>query len=269
MNMKKTVLRIILILLMIALPAVNFFSLNRAYILSEDENTKTPFGFVPSSYTVAAVEKKITSLIEERKRIEEEKRLEEEREQNFDNFLESIKSGDITYRQVFSDTLIVGDSLMQGLATYRVLDNSNMLAMVSASLYHLEGNINKIVANNPGILITHYGINTLVDSESYLNSFISQYESILNRLKEGLPDTRIFVSGIFNVLPSLERSYPCISEYNDRLKRMCSELEVGFLDNSSCLPGDGEYYGTDGIHVSENFYTEVWLPHLYYEINLK
>lgn len=267
--MKKNLLRIVLILLIIAIPATNGVSL---ILLSEqNENTSEyePAFLDISSKKVSEVEKYITGLLEKRAKEEEEKRLQLEREEKFRLFLEGIKNGDLTYRKVLSDMLIVGDSLMEGLNTYRVLNSSNMISMVSASLYHLEGNVGKIIANNPKILVTHYGINNLVDTEGYLNSFILQYERIIVKLKNSLPDTKIYISGIFNVSPSVARRYSAIEKYNSRLREMCEKLEVTYLDNSSCLPGDGKFYGSDGIHVSKGFYTDVWLPHLYYEVYLR
>lgn len=267
--MKKNALRAVLLLLILFIPAINSFRLFEIYKDTGFVKYEDVSVFAPSAYSVIQVEKTISDLLEIRAREEAEKKLQQEREENFDNFLNDIQNGSISFRQVFSDCLIVGDSLMQGLNTYRVLDSSNMISMVSASLYHLEGNLSRIIANNPAKLVTHYGINMLIDSESYLNSFISQYERIINKLKSELPDTDIYISGIFNVSPSVERSYPCIDKYNLRLSEMCDRLDVYFVDNSECLPADGKYYGSDGIHVSKSFYTDVWLPHLYYEVYLK
>ncbi len=267
--MKKNILRIILLLMIIVIP---FFNWVQLYLFTDKNDNTNEYKetYLPvSSLNVNDVISYIDELIEKREKEEEEKRLQLERDEKFRLFLDDIKSGKLTFRKVFSDTLIVGDSLMQGLNTYRVLDSSNMISMVSASLYHLEGNIEKIIANNPKKLVTHYGINMLVDSEGYLNSFILQYERIIIKLKNSLPDTEIFISGIFNVAPSVEKRYSAVEKYNNRLREMCEDLDVFYLDNSSCLPGDGKYYGSDGIHVSKGFYTDVWLPHLYYEIYLR
>ncbi len=267
--MKKNILRAVFLLIILIIPSMNLTELIKVNKNAVNVSAEGVTEFGNSSFSLSFVEKRIKGLLDERARIEEEQRIEAQRQENYETFLYEIKNGKLTFRQAFSDSLIVGDSLMQGMATYRVLDSSNMISMVSASLYHLAGNVNKIIANNPSVLITHYGINMLIDSESYLDSFIAQYKDILTQLKNALPDTRIFVSGIFNVSPSVERSYSCISEYNERLKDMCAELEINYLDNSECLPGDGSYYGTDGIHVSKGFYTDVWLPHVFYEVYLK
>lgn len=267
--MKKNLLRIILALLIVVIPLSNWMQL---YVFSDDKAITADnkeYSFPVSAYGVNEVVSYISNLFAQREKEREEERLQLEREKSLELFISDIKSGKLAYRKVFSDILIVGDSLMQGLNTYRVLDSSNMISMVSASLYHLEGNVEKIIANNPEKLVTHYGINMLVNSDSYLNSFIEQYKRIIVRIKKALPDTEIYISGIFNVSSSVERSYPCVALYNEHLELMCDELGVEYIDNSACLPGDGKYYGSDGIHVSKGFYTDVWLPHLYYELYLR
>lgn len=267
--MKKNLLRIVLLLLILAIPSINGISLIELSQKADVTSEYKPVSIELSDKKVSDVEKYISGLLEQRAKEEEEKRQQLEREEKFRLFLEGIKNGEITYRKAFSEALIVGDSLMEGLNTYKVLNSSNMISMVSASLYHLEGNIDRIISNNPKVLVTHYGINNLIDTEGYLNSFILQYERIIIRLKNSLPDTKIYVSGIFNVSHSVERRYSAIEKYNNRLQDMCELLAVTYIDNSACLPGDGKYYGSDGIHVSKGFYTDVWLPHLYYEVYLR
>ena len=52
------------------------------------------------------------------------------------------------------------------------------------------------------------------------------------------------------------------------LKQLAADSGCLFLDNSSLLTDGSEYYGTDGMHVSGKFYTEVWLPYLVSELGL-
>jgi len=265
--MKKYIFRTILFLLIAIIPVINGIEL---FYLSKSEHVsgnEICVDISPETLSVIEVEKYISNLIEERERKEEELRAGLEREERYEHFLESIEKGETSFRQAFSDSLILGDSLIQGLKLYEVLNGSNILARVGVGLDHFEGNIEKIIANNPKKLIAHYGFNG-VKSLQNCESFILRYKEIITKIKKELPDTDIYVSGIFNVSQSISRSYPHIAAYNQKLSEMCDELGVVFLDNSKCLPGDESYYGGDGIHVSRDFYTEVWLPHVYYEVYL-
>ncbi len=216
---------------------------------------------------VQDIEKAIDKLVVKKRAEEEAQRLEEERIQSYENLEKQLASGKVTLRQLFSDAYFAGDSLMHGLNAYGVLDSAKMSTMVNASLYHLQNNISRIVSNNPKNLVLHYGINMLVNTDSALKSFIELYEQLINEFKEKLPDTGIFVSGIFNVSPKVQKQYSAIEKYNEALKEMCNRLSVKYVDNSPVLPGDGSYYGGDGIHLSKEFYSEIWLPHLFYVMN--
>lgn len=277
--MKKVYIRIIAALAVCVLPVINLFDLipdNKSVPVFTDKGKLEEL----TGYDVRDVEHEIRvneeqkskeyeeQLLreEEQSRIEEEKRLEEERKNNYFSLMEQLENGTVTYRQLFEGTLIVGDSLMHGLQIYGILDSASMITMVSASLYHLEANIGKIISINPERLILHYGINMLENSDSQLNWFIDMYRDILQRLAEKLPDTEIYVSGIFNVSSSQQSRFSAIGKYNERLSELCEETGVRFVDNSSVLPGDGSYYGSDGIHVSRAFYYDVWLPHMFYEM---
>lgn len=217
---------------------------------------------------VQDIEKTIDELVVIKRAEEEAQRLEEERIERYENLEKQLKDGVVTLRQLFSDTYFVGDSLMHGLNAYAILDSANMTTMVNASLYHLQNNISKIVSNNPKNLVMHYGINMLVNSDSALNSFIELYEKIIIDIKEKLPDTNLFISGIFNVSPKVQNKYSAIDKYNEAIKEMCIKLGVKYIDNSYVLPGNGSYYGSDGIHLSKSFYSEVWLPYLFHAMNL-
>ena len=262
--MKKSIIKIILIIVIIALPTYNFISIfsNDRYIPASAVDTE--FLEELSALDVKEIEREIRRLLDERAEEREQKRQQEERQKHYERLAELIRNGKLTYRKAFSKTLIVGDSLMNGIEIYNVLDKANIISMVSASLYHLESNFPKILLNNPEKLVLHYGINMYEAGSEQLDFFISMYTDIIKALKKALPDTEIYVSSIFNVSDSVKGRYRMLDDYNEALRNMCTELEIGFVDNSECLPGDGSYYGGDGIHVSKSFYVDVWLPHLLY-----
>lgn len=217
---------------------------------------------------VQDIEKEIEKLESQLYLDEAAQKLKEEREANIEAFLKQMENGDITFRGLMSDTIVAGDSLMHGLNVYNILDKSNLVTKVSASLYHLSDNKAKIIAANPKNLIIHYGINMMVDSQAQLDRFINQYSGIVAELKTALPNTNIYISGVFNVTGSALSRFPCVAKYNAALVQMCQKYSINYLDNSSLLPGDGHYYGGDGIHVSASFYREKWLPYVCVELGL-
>ncbi len=182
---------------------------------------------------------------------------------------DAIDSGETTYRAVLQDVFVVGDSLMQGLNDYDLLNPANMITQVSASLTHLKENIDLIIENEPKILLLHYGINHISTSENDLNNFMSVYTSLLEELIENLPNTTIVVSGFFEIDTEIatDEKFEYVSVYNEALLEMCEELEIEFLLTDAQL-FDEEAYGSDGIHMRKSFYEESWLKFLIEELEL-
>lgn len=184
-------------------------------------------------------------------------------DEKIEETLLKLENGEISLEQIFADTFIAGDSLMESIEYYGILPSDYMAAQVSASLSHLEENLDNIIATNPSVLILHYGLNMISLEQYQLDNFISRYTEIINELKEQLPTTRIIISGIFPVDTSegyIEEEHAAIPSYNKALEKMSKELEVEFLDSSPTFQTGVDYYEPDGIHVIARFYTEAWLP---------
>lgn len=272
-HMKKGILRTAVILLLLFVPIYNFVGIAAEGTETVSEPSVTDISAVDElvHQNVAQIEAKID-------RIDEEKRInkllleqKKEREQNEKRLREQIKSGAVTYRQIFADTLIVGDSLMKGLRTHGIIDSANMITMVNAHLSHLASNIGTIINNNPKVLILHYGINMIELSDAHLNNFIKNYSSHISKIKAALPGTRIIVSGLFR--PSDEAiahtsRFGRTPQYNAALKNMCETLGVEFLDNGKLLKGTEDVYTNDGVHFKKSFYTDTWLPYTVLELGL-
>lgn len=175
--------------------------------------------------------------------------------------LKKIDSGKTTYRKLFRNTYIMGDSLMNGLEIYNILNPDRLITQVSASFTHFDENYKKIVGVNPRVLILHYGINMIGTNENHRKSFISNYTKRIKKLKKALPDTRIIISGLFPVERKIAKAerFRYIGSYNKALKGMCKDLKIEFLDSSSVLKAHPECYGVDGIHLNKTFYSKYWL----------
>lgn len=184
--------------------------------------------------------------------------------------IKQIEKGKLSYRKVFSRVYIAGDSLMEGLEAYGILNSSHLFTKVSASLYHLEEVMPKLISIKPPVLILHYGLNMIGDQQYHVDSFINQYTKDLKTLKKKLPDTRIIVSLLFPVDTSVAtaKRFKYVSRYNKRLIGMCKELKAEYLDSSPVFKGHNEFYGADGIHLSAAFYSKYWLKYIMKEMEI-
>lgn len=171
-----------------------------------------------------------------------------------------IESGKSSFRQAFKNVWFMGDSLMNGLEVYGVLNPSRLITQVSASLSHLESNIDKITEIQPKVLILHYGLNMISDNPAQLKTFISKYSSLISALKKNLPGTRIIVSLIFPVdtRKATAPRFKMVGRYDAEMKKMCKRLGVEYLDSTKLVKEHSDCLGRDGIHLSKPFY-EHWL----------
>ena len=205
--------------------------------------------------------------------IEKERLAELERENRYKQAEETfllLDEGKVSYRKLFSKVYIAGDSLMEGLEAYDILNSKHIIAQVSASLHHLEENFSNIVAIRPPILILHYGLNMIATDDAHADAFIRQYKGLIEKLKAALPDSRIVVSLIFPVDTSVATAprFKGIGKYNSKLIAMCDEEGIEYLDSAPVFAGKSEYYGSDGIHLSASFYSKHWLKYVISEMGI-
>lgn len=264
--MKKLVAALVVLAVIIAFPVINFFVLK----------SKKSFPQADTSAGVSAVEKyaavpveKADKAVAAAQKKQEEFRREEAIQTLIESQIKQIEKGKLSYRKVFSDVYVAGDSLMEGLEAYDILNSSHIFAKVSASLSHLESVLPKIISVRPPVLILHYGLNMIGDQQYHVDSFISQYTKIISKLQKKLPDTRIVVSLLFPVDTSVATAnrFKFVSRYNKRLVEMSKELGVEYLDSSSVFKGH-DFYGADGIHLSYSFYYNYWLKFIMREMEI-
>lgn len=262
--MKRFFCVVFVLLLTAAVPLVGFFALKTPKADAADTAKGLAALARFDSVDVAKVDSKLKAI--EQKRLEALEK--ENRRLRLDEMMKLIDAGKLSYRKVLKNVYIAGDSLMEGLEAYDILNSNHIFAQVSASLSHLEENFDKIVSIRPPVLILHYGLNMIAEDEAHLNTFIQKYTSIIERLQKKLPDTRIVISLLFPVDRSVAKAprFGAIKNYNKRLREMCETLGIEALDSAPAFQENGSfttrYYGADGIHLSASFYRNVWLKHV-------
>lgn len=256
--LKKRIFSLFISLLLLIVPITNFAAMESS--APQKENGSVNGGAVLDSLfsdTVETAEKEIEKTAEKLAQASQPQAVSKAVEKS----IKEIKKGTKTYRKVFKNVYFVGDSLMNGLEIYNILNSKKLITQVSASLYHLSDNMEKIIKLRPPVLILHYGINMLSTEKVLLDNFINMYSKLIKQLKKELPDCRIIVSLIFPVDRSVAKAvrFGKINTYNKRLIKMCKSLEVEYLDSRPAFEKGKKYYGSDGIHLAKAFYEKHWL----------
>ena len=173
------------------------------------------------------------------------------------------------FNAAYKDILLAGDSLIEAIDTYDILDSDQVYGVVGGSTIYLEDNLNDIVKRHPKYLVLHYGGNEL-GPKSYTDIFIPRYKRCIKKLQKKLPNTKIYVDSIFPFEKQALKSSKYgknIPHFNKCMKEMAKELGVHFIDFTPEFKSyKRNYYDADGIHPIKDFYTEQYLPFVYSEV---
>ncbi len=177
---------------------------------------------------------------------------------------------DGNFREAFKDIVISGDSIVKAIEEYGYLDSTQVVGKVGGSTIYLSETVEEIVKANPKYLILHYGENEVESNKKSADAFIERYSKSIIALKKALPNTKIFVDSIFPVEDYAIKNEPYlvnIGYYNEKIKAMCTDLKVTYLDFTPIWKGyTKDYYDGDGIHPKASYYSEQYLPYIYSEV---
>lgn len=169
------------------------------------------------------------------------------------------EEGEKNYKALFANSVIMGDSISEAFTEYGYLTTSSAVAKIGVELDELDEQIETVTKLNPQNLFLAYGMNDIVATNGNVSEFIKQYESLLDQIKEALPNTKIFVNSIFPVREDVVRErleFTHIQEFNKKLEELCDKRQITFLDNTDLVSED--YYEADGMHFKSSFYP-YWL----------
>ncbi len=179
----------------------------------------------------------------------------------------------------FDDTVFVGDSISYGIASYKYLSFDHVFAKIglhqgtalSSSCVYTSKTQSYTIAEalkmaKPGKVIVTLGINAIYNYNH--DSFYSQYEELINKIKAATPDSKIIIQSIFPVAEYWANNMgkPDYNKYiayaNQKLYDLASKNDCYFLYTYETLTDDNGYllteYSGDGIHLSRDGYTAVF-----------
>ena len=180
---------------------------------------------------------------------------------------EKRESEDRSYNEIFAGTLLLGDSVSQGLYEFGIMNESLVIAqrgigVCGAGRDGLKECEDRVISANPAKLFLAIGMNDLKAARGNADTFEEDYRSVLQEIEKALPDTEIYINSILPVQSNVieeNSDYGNIPEFNERLARLCEEEGAVFIDNTNLVKD--EYYTADGIHMSPDYYPG-WVDHM-------
>ncbi|MGL5068144.1 MAG: GDSL-type esterase/lipase family protein [Sarcina sp.] len=166
------------------------------------------------------------------------------------------------YKDVFSNSVIMGDSQTQGLTIYGFLDTTSVIGVKGGGISDATTKNMDILSNlSPSNVFTLYGMNDILNYQSNIDGFINDYSILIKKIKVTLPDSKIFVNSILPVEAKVTSSRPIykqIDAYNVALKAMCNDLSITYVDSHKILLDNPTLFEGDGMHLKPSFYNN-WL----------
>ena len=178
------------------------------------------------------------------------------------------ESNNRNFKSVFSNSVIMGDSISLGFTAYDFLTSSSVIAKTGATVSDMDEQIETVCKMKPRVIFLSYGSNDVELYQENVETFIKDYKKVIKTLSEELPNTKIIVNSLFPVRKDAvdkQPAYAYIEEYNKRLQKMCDELQIAFLDNTDIART--EYFEEDGVHFIADFYP-IWLERMAQEASL-
>ena len=170
----------------------------------------------------------------------------------------------VTIRQTFANTAIVGDSITESTWEYGYLDQDVVISQRGLSVINADEQIATTIAMHPKAVFMAFGANDLESYESNVQGFIDGYKMQVQKLLDALPGVPIYINCILPLTESAIAATPALQyypQYNEALSAMCDEFGLTYIDDSFIVENDSSIYEPDGEHVISEYYPK-WLSYM-------
>lgn len=174
---------------------------------------------------------------------------------------DAAKSVKARYMQKFKGSVVVGDSLTEGLSVYGFLSDQQVFSKIGASVVYGDDMFDQAAGVKPRNAFFAFGMNDMGNFSGDADKFAARYEELITDFRKKSPKTKIYVCSIST--PNREAiagnsSIGHYKEFNKAIRKMCKRMKLPYIDTSAILPDHPELYAPDGIHADPSYYP-MWL----------
>lgn len=202
-------------------------------------------------------QEELRKIEQEKERIEEEKRAKEQ------------ENVELNYKAIFRNTAFMGDSIMEGLQEYGFINKYTVFANKGDTVVKAIGYSDKVISSHPQHIVLLYGMNDIVSFNAVTQSdatenFKKNYIQLVEMLKQGLPNAKIYLQAPLSVIDSIaiatnrNINMQNILKIREVIKEVANETNVVYMDIPQSVQNHEEYVEPDGIHYKYIFY-KLWL----------
>lgn len=165
------------------------------------------------------------------------------------------------FMKKFAKSMVVGDSLTEGLPLYGYLSEDQVVSKIGASLINGDDMFKKASSARPANVFFAFGMNDMGNYKGDARAFVKRYSELIDKFHKESPKTRIYVCSISTPTEEAIKDNSSISKYaefNREIQKMCKKKKITYIDISKLLPEHPEKYAPDGIHADASYYP-LWL----------
>lgn len=184
--------------------------------------------------------------------------------------LSNSKSTKAMYKRLFKDSVVIGDSVTEGLKVYGWLNKKQVYSVVGASVASTKDLFKKAAKKKPKNVFLAFGMNDLIRYRNDSDGFIEEYRKRINEFKKKSPDTNIYVCSISTPDKSAINNQKSLGKYkkfNKKIEKMCEEDGYTYIPVADILANNKKLYAGDGIHATTDYYPH-WLNRMAEYANL-
>lgn len=169
---------------------------------------------------------------------------------------------DSAYQALFQDSVFFGDSITEGLSFHDVLQEENVLAGAGKTAEFALQDMDDLTKRDPERIFIHLGSDDILWPTDHPRAYsMKNYAKLIDTIKEKLPQAKITLLTVTPVTAEAEQReprYKNINDYNQGLKELADEENIGFVDLSPIFSnGSNDLYDSDGIHFKPEFYARM------------
>jgi lysophospholipase L1-like esterase len=163
-----------------------------------------------------------------------------------------------------NSTVFIGDSITQRSLFNEMFDSKEFVnrGVESDTTLGVLNRLDAVVKAKPKKIFILVGINDLIRNQN-IETVSKNYSAILKKIKNGTPNTEVYVQSVLPVNESLSggaADNKDINELNRKLLKLSDKYGYQFIDINSKVAKNGQLpsdYTVDGIHLKGEAYV-VW-----------
>lgn len=165
------------------------------------------------------------------------------------------------YNKLFKNSVIVGDSLTEGISAYGYLGEDRVFSKIGGSIMKNGDMFDLAAKTYPKYAFFSFGMNDIGMFSGDYDKFIEEYTSLLKKFQKTSPKTKIYINSISTPSDTAISNEPILKNYKDfnkAIKKMCKKMKLEYIDTTQLFKEHPDLYAGDGIHANPSYYP-LWL----------